>query len=196
MNSSDKEFLGKVIEDYNQMFKTNYGVESQLFQKYYENLSKKVKHQEIDLIIVVGMFLTGFDAPTLNTLFVDKNLQYHGLIQAFSRTNRIFDSTKFGNIVCFRDLEKNTAEAIRIFGKSESSEMVLEKSYKEYMEGFLDKETDKIRKGFIEIVKELKENFPDNSAIDTEADKKLLPNYLGNILTVSISCKIMMNLLL
>ncbi|MDA9231282.1 type I restriction endonuclease subunit R, partial [Rickettsiales bacterium] len=183
MNSSDKEFLCKVIEDYNQMFKANYGIESKLFQEYYKGLSKKVKHQEIDLIIVVGMFLTGFDAPTLNTLFVDKNLQYHGLIQAFSRTNRIFDSTKkFGNIVCFRDLEKNTAEAIRIFGKSESSEMVLEKSYKEYMEGFLDKETDKIRKGFIEIVKELKENFPDNSAIDTEADKKAFTKLFGQYL--------------
>jgi type I restriction enzyme R subunit len=183
MDSSDKEFLCKAIEDYNQMFKTSWGVESQLFQNYYKDLSKKVKNQEIDLLIVVGMFLTGFDAKTLNTLFVDKNLQYHGLIQAFSRTNRIFDSTKkFGNIICFRDLEKNTAEAIKIFGKSDSSEIILEKSYKEYMEGFLDKKTDKIKKGFIEIVKELKENFPDNSSIDTEADKKAFTKLFGQYL--------------
>jgi type I restriction enzyme R subunit len=183
MNSSDKEFLCKVIADYNKMFKTSWGVESQLFQEYYKDLSKKVTDQKIDLIIVVGMFLTGFNAPSLNTLFVDKNLQYHGLIQAFSRTNRIFDSTKkFGNIVCFRDLEANTAEAIKIFGKSGSSEIVLEKSYQEYMEGFLDKKTDKIKKGFIEIIQELKENFPDNSAIDTEADKKAFTKLFGQYL--------------
>ena len=104
LDSSAKEFLSLAINDYNVMFKTNYGVESNEFQNYYRDLAKKVKDKEIDLLIVVGMFLTGFDAPTLNTLFVDKNLRYHGLMQAFSRTNRIYDSTKtFGNIITFRD---------------------------------------------------------------------------------------------
>src|SRR5690554_2306692 len=107
MNSSAKEFLSKAIEDYNATFKMNYGIDSNAFQNYYRDLAKRVKNKEVDLLIVVGMFLTGFDAPTLNTLFVDKNLRYHGLMQAFSRTNRIYDSTKtFGNIVTFRDLEK------------------------------------------------------------------------------------------
>lgn len=117
MDSSAKEFLTLAIKDYNKMFKTNYGVDSKEFQNYYRDLAKRVKDKEIDLLIVVGMFLTGFDAPTLNTLFVDKNLRYHGLIQAFSRTNRIYDSTKtFGNIVTFRDLEKATVDAITLFG--------------------------------------------------------------------------------
>ena len=117
MDSSAKEFLILAIKDYNEMFKTNFGVESKEFQNYYRDLANRVKKQEIDLLIVVGMFLTGFDAPTLNTLFVDKNLRYHGLIQAFSRTNRIYDSTKtFGNIVTFRDLEKATIDAITLFG--------------------------------------------------------------------------------
>ena len=114
MDISAKEFLTKAINDYNAMFKTSYGVDSNEFQNYYRDLAKRVKNKEIDLIIVVGMFLTGFDAPTLNTLFVDKNLRYHGLIQAFSRTNRIYDATKtFGNIVTFRDLEKATIDAFQ-----------------------------------------------------------------------------------
>ncbi|MGB1218036.1 MAG: HsdR family type I site-specific deoxyribonuclease, partial [Saprospiraceae bacterium] len=107
MDTSAKEFLTAAINDYNSMFKTSYGVDSKSFQNYYRDLAKRVKNKEVDLLIVVGMFLTGFDAPTLNTLFVDKNLRYHGLIQAFSRTNRIYNSTKtFGNIVTFRNLEK------------------------------------------------------------------------------------------
>jgi type I restriction enzyme R subunit len=115
MDSSAKEFLTKAINDYNQMFKTSYGVDSKEFQNYYRDLAKRVKSREIDLIIVVGMFLTGFDAPTLNTLFVDKNLRYHGLMQAFSRTNRIYDATKtFGNIVTFRDFETATVDAITL----------------------------------------------------------------------------------
>ncbi|MCC8143431.1 MAG: hypothetical protein LIO97_05725 [Tannerellaceae bacterium] len=106
MDSSAKEFLTKAIHDYNAMFGTSYGIDSKEFQNYYRDLAKRVKSREVDLLIVVGMFLTGFDAPTLNTLFVDKNLRYHGLLQAFSRTNRIYDATKtFGNIVTFRDLE-------------------------------------------------------------------------------------------
>ena len=128
MDSSAKEFLTKAINDYNVMFKTSYGVDSKEFQNYYRDLAKRVKSKEIDLIIVVGMFLTGFDAPTLNTLFVDKNLRYHGLIQAFSRTNRIYDATKtFGNIVTFRNLENATVEAITLFGDSSTKNVVLER---------------------------------------------------------------------
>jgi len=115
MESSAKEFLTKAIEDYNAMFGMNYSVESKQFQNYYRDLSNRVKKKEIDLLIVVGMFLTGFDAPTLNTLFVDKNLRYHGLMQAFSRTNRIYPTKSFGNIVAFRNLEQATAEALEAF---------------------------------------------------------------------------------
>ncbi len=132
MNSSAKEFLSKAIQDYNELFKTSFGVESNAFQNYYRDLAKRVKNKEVDLLIVVGMFLTGFDAPTLNTLFVDKNLRYHGLMQAFSRTNRIFDASKtFGNIITFRDLEKATIDAITLFGDKNTKNVVLEKSYKE-----------------------------------------------------------------
>ena len=137
MDMSSKEFLTKAINDYNKMFKTSFGVDSKEFQNYYRDLAKRVKNQDVDLLIVVGMFLTGFDAPTLNTLFVDKNLRYHGLMQAFSRTNRIYDATKtFGNIVTFRDLEKATIDSITLFGDSKTKNVVLEKSYKEYLEGF------------------------------------------------------------
>ncbi len=128
MNSSAKEFLSAAIADYNTHFKTNFGVDSKGFQNYYRDLAQRVKNQEVDLLIVVGMFLTGFDAPTLNTLFVDKNLRYHGLMQAYSRTNRIYDATKsFGNIVTFRDLEKATVDAITLFGDKNTKNVVLEK---------------------------------------------------------------------
>jgi type I restriction enzyme R subunit len=137
MDSSAKEFLSSAINDYNIMFKTSYGVDSKEFQNYYRDLAKRVKSKEVDLLIVVGMFLTGFDAPTLNTLFVDKNLRYHGLMQAFSRTNRIYDATKtFGNIVTFRDLEKATIDAITLFGDKNTKNVVLEKSYTEYIVAF------------------------------------------------------------
>ncbi|AWX14435.1 DEAD/DEAH box helicase [Mergibacter septicus] len=173
MNSSAKEFLSAAIKDYNAMFKSNYDVDSNGFQNYYRDLAKRVRHQEIDLLIVVGMFLTGFDAPTLNTLFVDKNLCYHGLIQAFSRTNRIYDATKtFGNIVTFRDLEQATIDAITLFGNENTKEVVLEKSYKEYMEGFNDIATSQARQGFIDIIKALQERFPNPQNIEKEQDKK------------------------
>ncbi|MCK9246910.1 MAG: type I restriction endonuclease subunit R, partial [Anaerolineaceae bacterium] len=152
MNSSAKEFLSAAIDDYNTSFKTSFGVDSNGFQNYYRDLAKRVKSREIDLLIVVGMFLTGFDAPRLNTLFVDKNLRYHGLIQAYSRTNRIYDATKtFGNIVTFRDLEKATIDAITLFGDSNTKNVVLEKSYKEYMEGFTDIVTGEARRGFMDV---------------------------------------------
>ncbi|MFA5540321.1 MAG: type I restriction endonuclease subunit R [Bacteroidales bacterium] len=185
MDKSAKEFLTNAINDYNQMFKTNYGVESNDFQNYYRDLAKRVKNKEIDLIIVVGMFLTGFDAPTLNTLFVDKNLRYHGLIQAFSRTNRIYDSTKtFGNIVSFRDLEQSTIDAITLFGDSNTKNVVLEKSYKEYLEGFTDIATGEARRGFIEVVKDLQDNFPNIGAIETEKDKKEFSKLFGEYLRI------------
>ncbi|NAW51180.1 HsdR family type I site-specific deoxyribonuclease [Elizabethkingia argentiflava] len=185
MHSSAKEFLTKAIHDYNTMFKTSYGVGSKEFQNYYRDLAKRVKSKEVDLIIVVGMFLTGFDAPRLNTLFVDKNLRYHGLMQAFSRTNRIYDATKtFGNIVTFRDLEKATINAITLFGDKNTKNVVLEKSYKEYLEGFTDIVTGEARRGYIEVVNELNERFPNPDKIFTEKDKKEFAKLFGEYLRV------------
>ena len=185
MDSSAKEFLAKAIGDYNVMFKTNFGVDSKEFQNYYRDLAKRVKNQEVDLLIVVGMFLTGFDAPALNTLFVDKNLRYHGLMQAFSRTNRIYDATKtFGNIVTFRDLEQSTIDAITLFGDKNTRNVVLEKSYKEYLEGFKDIATGEARKGYVEVVRELKEKFPAPDGIVTEADKKSFVKLFGEYLRI------------
>jgi len=183
MDSSAKEFLCAAIDDYNAMFKTNYGVDSKSFQNYYRDLAKRVKNQEVDLLIVVGMFLTGFDAPTLNTMFVDKNLRYHGLIQAYSRTNRIYDATKtFGNIVTFRDLEKATVDAITLFGDSNTKNVVLEKSYKEYMEGFTDITTGEARRGYMEVVEELQQRFPSPDDIVKEKDKKDFAKLFGEYL--------------
>ena len=183
MNSTAKEFLKSAIGDYNNYFATNYGVDGKSFQNYYRDLAKRVKNKEVDLLIVVGMFLTGFDAPTLNTLFVDKNLRYHGLIQAYSRTNRIYNSTKsFGNIVTFRDLEQDTIDAITLFGKSNTRNVVLEKSYQQYMEGFTDAGV--ACRGYIDIVTELKEKFPDPSEIQTEKDKKDFVKLFGEYLRV------------
>ena len=183
MNSTAKEFLKSAIDDYNNYFATNYDVDGKSFQNYYRDLAKRVKNKEVDLLIVVGMFLTGFDAPTLNTLFVDKNLRYHGLIQAYSRTNRIYNSTKsFGNIVTFRDLEQDTIDAITLFGKSNTRNVVLEKSYQQYMEGFTDAGV--ACRGYIDIVTELKEKFPDPSEIQTEKDKKDFVKLFGEYLRV------------
>jgi type I restriction enzyme R subunit len=185
MDSTAKEFLDAAIADYNAMFKTNFGVDSNGFQNYYRDLAKRVKNQDIDLLIVVGMFLTGFDAPTLNTLFVDKNLRYHGLMQAYSRTNRIYDATKtFGNIVTFRDLEQATIDAITLFGDANTRNVVLEKSYKEYMEGFTDIATGEARRGYIDVVAELEQRFPEPSEIETEADKKQFVKLFGEYLKV------------
>ncbi len=185
MSSSAKEFLSAAIADYNALFKTNFSVDSNGFQNYYRDLAKQVKAKEIDLLIVVGMFLTGFDAPMLNTLFVDKNLRYHGLMQAFSRTNRIFDATKtFGNIVTFRDLEQATIDAITLFGDKNTKNVVLEKSYKEYMEGFTDVVTGEARRGFLAVVKELETRFSDPSSIEKEADKKAFAKLFGEYLRV------------
>jgi type I restriction enzyme R subunit len=196
MNSSAKEFLDSAVNRYNVLFKTNFGLDSIGFENYYKDLAKRVKgedsqnvklnpEEKIDLLIVVGMFLTGFDAPTLNTLFVDKNLRYHGLIQAYSRTNRIYDATKtFGNIVTFRNLEQATIEAITLFGDKNTKNVVLEKSYKEYMEGFSDAATGEARRGFIDVVNELEQRFPNPDAIETEIDKKAFAKLFGEYLRV------------
>ena len=185
MDLSAKEFLTKAIDDYNVLFGTSYGIDSKEFQNYYKDLAKRVKNKEVDLVIVVGMFLTGFDAQTLNTLFVDKNLRYHGLIQAFSRTNRIYDATKtFGNIVTFRDLEKHTIDAIKLFGDENTANIVLEKNYKEYLEGFKDIASGEARRGYIEIVKELNDKFPDTDNIVTEQGKKEFVKLFGEYLRV------------
>ena len=195
LDTSSKEFLTNAINDYNTMFKMNFSIDSKGFQDYYRDLAKRVKGRDnkralqpnecVDLIIVVGMFLTGFDAPTLNTLFVDKNLRYHGLIQAFSRTNRIYDSTKtFGNIITFRDLEKSTIDAITLFGDKNTKNVVLEKSYKEYLEGFTDIASGEARRGFVDVVKELNEKFPHPDEIETEKDKKEFSKLFGEYLRV------------
>jgi len=185
MDSSAKEFLGAAVADYNALFKTSFGVDSKGFQNYYRDLAKRVKEQDVDLLIVVGMFLTGFDAPTLNTLFVDKNLRYHGLIQAYSRTNRIFDATKtFGNVVTFRDLEQATIAAITLFGDKNTRNVVLEKSYTEYMKGFTDVATGEARRGFIDVVSELEQRFPDPANVVKESDKKAFAKLFGEYLRV------------
>lgn len=184
MDSSAKEFLQAAINDYNAYFQTNYSVESKAFQNYYRDLAKRVKNKEIDLLIVVGMFLTGFDAPCLNTLFVDKNLRYHGLIQAYSRTNRIFDDVKkFGNIVTFRDLEQATIDALTLFGNANTRNIVLERSYQDYMNGYVNSSGEFVR-GYQDIVRELQSKFPDPAAIEKEADKKAFVKLFGEYLRI------------
>ncbi|MXO66580.1 type I restriction endonuclease subunit R [Altericroceibacterium endophyticum] len=183
MDSTGKEFLDAVIRDYNSMFGSSFSTDGNGFQNYYRDLANRVKSKEVDLLIVVGMFLTGFDAPSLNTLFVDKNLRFHGLIQAYSRTNRIFDATKtFGNIVAFRDLEQATIDAITLFGDSNTKNVVLEKSYKEYMEGFSDIASGTASRGFKMILAELEQRFPDPSEIVKEIDKKEFAKLFGEFL--------------
>lgn len=178
---SSKEFLSACIDDYNRMFQTTFTINGNDFQNYYRDLAKRVKQREVDLIIVVGMFLTGFDAPTLNTLFVDKNLRYHGLIQAFSRTNRIYNATKsFGNIVTFRDLEAATTDAIKLFGKTQTAEILLERKFEDYMTGYTD--GGEAKSGYLEVVKELQERFPHPEEIVKEADKKEFVKLFGQFL--------------
>src|SRR5690606_26805571 len=185
MASSAKEFLARAINDYNTRFKTNFSVDGNEFQNYYRDLAKRVKSGEVDLLIVVGMFLTGFDAPGLNTLFVDKNLRYHGLIQAYSRTNRIFNGTKtFSNIVTFRDLEQATVEAITLFGDKYTRNVILEKSYKVYLEGFTDILTGEARRGYNLVVQELTERFPHPASLETEKDKKAFAKLFGEYLRI------------
>lgn len=182
LDQSSRDFLDMAIDDYNKIFKTNYDTSGKGFQDYYKDLSEKVKNREVDLLIVVNMFLTGFDATTLNTLWVDKNLKMHGLIQAFSRTNRILNSVKtFGNIVCFRDLEQATNDAIKLFGDKDASGIVLLKSYDDYYYGFVD-EKGRHQKGYQERIEELLSLFPLGEPIMGEQNKKDFIVLFGNIL--------------
>ena len=160
LDASSRDFLEAAISDYNEMFHTNYSTDSDRFQNYYKDVSLRMKNKELDLLIVVNMFLTGFDATTLNTLWVDKNLKMHGLIQAFSRTNRILNSIKtFGNIVCFRNLQKRVDAAISLFGDKNASGIVLMKKFADYYHGYIDQDN-KPHPGYVDMVEELTQKFP------------------------------------
>jgi len=183
LDKSSRDFLESAIADYNVMFGTPYDTSSDKFQNYYKDVSERVKNREIDILIVVNMFLTGFDATTLNTLWVDKNIRLHGLLQAFSRTNRILNSIKtFGNIICFRNLEKATNESIALFGDKEASGIVLLKAYDDYYHGYKDGE--KEVRGYVSLVEELEERFPIGEQILGEQDKKDFIKLYGVILRV------------
>lgn len=202
MDASAKEFLMQAIDDYNGMFGTTFTIDGEGFQNYYRDLCRRLKHdaksqtgikeahrpwweERVDLVIVVGMLLTGFDAPGMNTLFVDKNLRFHGLIQAFSRTNRIYDGTKtFGNIVCFRNLENATKEALRLFGQNPTEDpvmTVLERGYKDFLQGY-DDERGHHHKGYVEVVQQLEEQFPDPTNLVEEKDKRAFAYLFGQYL--------------
>ena len=182
LDLGSREFLEEAISDYNKKFGTNFDTSSDGFQLYYEDLSKRTKNKEIDILIVVNMFLTGFDATTLNTLWVDKNLRMHGLIQAFSRTNRILNSIKtFGNIICFRDLQKETDEAIALFGNKEAGGIVLLKTYEEYYNGYED-DKGREKEGYSQLIDELQNKFPIGEQIIGEQNKKEFIVLFGNIL--------------
>ncbi len=182
LDQSSREFLDFAIDEYNKKFKTNFSSEGNGFQDYYKDLSDRVKKREVDLLIVVNMFLTGFDATTLNTLWVDKNLKQHGLIQAYSRTNRILNSVKsYGNIVCFRDLQEQTNDAIALFGDKDASGIVLLKSYEDYYYGYED-EKGKKQKGYEERIAELLQKYPLGEQIIGEQAQKDFIISMGNIL--------------
>ena len=177
-----REFLESAIADYNAAFNVNFDTSADKFENYYKDLSLRVKKREVDLLVVVNMFLTGFDATTLNTLWVDKNLRLHGLLQAFSRTNRILNSVKtYGNIVCFRNLQKETDEAIALFGDKDAGSIVLLKDYDSYYHGYND-EHGKHQPGYIELIEELQTKFPLGQAITGEARQKEFIKLYGAIL--------------
>lgn len=181
MDQSSRDFLESVIANYNKDFNTNYDTSSDSFQNYYKDLSLRVKNREVDLLIVVNMFLTGFDATTLNTLWVDKELKIHGLVQAFSRTNRILNSVKqFGNIICFRNLAEKVDEAIGLFGDRDASGIVLLKSYDEYLNGYDENGEHKV--GYTELIAELSEKFPLGEQISGEQNQKDFIKLFGKIL--------------
>ena len=183
LDVSSRDFLENAIVDYNKMFGTSYDTSSDKFQNYYKDVSERVKKREIDILIVVNMFLTGFDATTLNTLWIDKNLRLHGLLQAFSRTNRILNSVKtFGNIVCFRNLEKATNESIALFGDKEASGIVLLKAYEDYYNGY--KDGDKQVRGYRSLIDELLEKFPVGKRIVGEQNQKDFIKLYGAVLRV------------
>jgi type I restriction enzyme R subunit len=181
LSTTDRDFLEAAITDYNQIFKTNYDTSTDKFQNYYKDVSLRMKNREIDLLIVVNMFLTGFDATTLNTLWVDKNLRLHGLLQAYSRTNRILNSVKtFGNIVCFRNLEKATNESIALFGDKEAGGIVLLKTFDEYYNGYANEK--KTYPGYVSLIAELTDKFPVGESIIGEQNQKEFIKLYGSIL--------------
>ena len=181
LDQSSRDFLDSAIDDYNKMFNTSYDTSSDAFQNYYKDLSLRVKNREIDLLIVVNMFLTGFDATTLNTLWVDKELKMHGLIQAFSRTNRILNTVKrYGNIVCFRNLAEKVDEAIGLFGDKDASGIVLLKSYDEYFNGY--DENGVHQNGYRDLIAELSEKFPLGERIEGEQNQKDFIKLFGKVL--------------
>ncbi len=183
LDVSSRDFLENAIKDYNKMFSTSYDTSSEKFQNYYKDVSHRMKNKEIDILIVVNMFLTGFDATTLNTLWVDKNLKYHGLIQAFSRTNRILNSIKtFGNIVCFRNLENQLNDALMLFGNKDSRGIVVLKPYASYYYGYVDGK--EIFEGYKPLVERLKELYPIGQEIYGEKNKKDFIMLYGQILKV------------
>jgi type I restriction enzyme, R subunit len=182
LDKTSRDFLDAAIADYNKDFSTSFDTSSDKFENYYKDLSQRVKNREVDLLIVVNMFLTGFDATTLNTLWVDKNLRHHGLLQAFSRTNRILNSVKtFGNIICFRDLEQATNDALSIFGNKEAGGIVILKPYKDYYYGW-DKDDGTHQRGYKELVAELQDHFPLPVHIEGEQAEKDFIKLWGAIL--------------
>ena len=182
LDQQSRDFLEGAIKDYNQMFATNYDMSGDKFQNYYKDLSLRMKNRQVDLLIVVNMFLTGFDATTLNTLFVDKNLKQHGLIQAFSRTNRILNSVKtFGNIVCFRDLQQATDDAIALFGDKDASSIVVLKDFWSYYNGY-DNKDGKHCYGYSELVDQLKSEFPEGQPVLGEDAEKRFVALFGSLL--------------
>lgn len=183
LDENSRDFLARAIADYNGMFHTNYDTSGDKFQNYYKDVSLRMKNREIDLLIVVNMFLTGFDATTLNTLWVDKNLKMHGLIQAFSRTNRILNSVKtFGNIVCFRNLQKRVDDAIALFGDKNASGIVLLRSFSDYYKGYTD-ENGAYHSGYSDLFKDLTTRFPLSEAMVTgEREQKDFISLFGAIL--------------
>ena len=183
LDKPSRDFLDSAIQDYNAVFHTNFDTSSDGFQNYYKDLSARMKAREVDLLIVVNMFLTGFDATTLNTLWVDKNLKMHGLIQAFSRTNRILNSVKtFGNIVCFRNLQKATDAALALFGDKEATGMVTLLDFNSYYYGYEDLEKEEAVPGYIDLVAELLETYPLDQPIEGEKKQKAFINLYGSIL--------------
>lgn len=183
LNAPDRDFLEAAISDYNQIFKTNYDTSAEKFQNYYKDVSLRMKNREIDLLIVVNMFLTGFDATTLNTLWVDKNLRQHGLLQAYSRTNRILNKVKsFGNIICFRNLEDATNKSIALFGDKEAKGIVILKTFDEYYNGYKDGE--KKFPGYVWLINELTNKFRIGEPIIGEKSKKDFIRLYGSILKV------------
>ena len=182
LDQPSRDFLEGAIKDYNLMFSTNYDTSSDKFQNYFKDLSLRMKNRQVDLLIVVNMFLTGFDATTLNTLFVDKNLKQHGLIQAYSRTNRILNSVKtYGNIVCFRNLQQETDDAIALFGDKDAASIVLLKDFKSYYEGY-DAENGKHCYGYKELVEQLQEQFPDGYRPLGEEEERRFITLFGSLL--------------